>query len=191
MYSLCTRPTAAVRCPTLRNRTAGVRKYSLRQSAPLGMVYCHARFQNRTPIVRGATGPPSLCTQTVAIVRPRTSGNYTDPHSGSMKMLFSSELVLLLGGVLPIAFLNRTTTVRGTMVPPSLCKQPVAPVWRRMLGSSTDPYSGCTRNPFALECSPWDYVLPCAFSESYTYSVYEAPQTLAVSLHNLGTRMST
>ena len=44
-------------------RTAGVPKYGLRQSTPLSLVYCHARFWHRTHTVQGPTGSPNLCTK--------------------------------------------------------------------------------------------------------------------------------
>ena len=49
--------------------TAVVPKYLLRQCCPLGVVYCHVRYRNCTPTVRGATAPPSLCTKIAAPVR--------------------------------------------------------------------------------------------------------------------------
>ena len=64
---------------------------------------------------------------------------------------------------------NRTTSVRGSMGPPSLCTQPVAAVRRALSGSCTDQYSGCTKMPFALECSLWGSELPCVLLESYTF----------------------
>ena len=45
--------------------TAVVPKYRLRHSSPIGVVYCHAHYCNRTPTVRGTTGSPNLCTKAV------------------------------------------------------------------------------------------------------------------------------
>ena len=43
------------------------------ECSPWG-VYCYACFQNRTPTVRGATAPPSLCAKFVAPIRDVRQG---------------------------------------------------------------------------------------------------------------------
>ena len=68
-------------------RTAGVRKCRLLQSAYLAVVYCLAHFWNRTPIVRGTMGPPSLRTQLVVPVRCQNSVSCTDSYSECTKCI--------------------------------------------------------------------------------------------------------
>ena len=58
-----------VRLGAVQMCTAGIQKFHLRDTAPFGVLYCHAHFRNRIPIVRGAMGSPSLCTQAVVPVR--------------------------------------------------------------------------------------------------------------------------
>ena len=55
-------PYGNVHQGAVQSRTAGVRKCRLHQSTSLGVLYCYAHSRNRTTIVRGTTGPPSLCT---------------------------------------------------------------------------------------------------------------------------------
>ena len=81
----------------------GVPICHLRQSAPLGLLYYYARFQNYAPTVRGATGFLNLCTKAVRTpVRQRKSARCTEPYSGFTKMPFASEF-FPRGGVLPCA----------------------------------------------------------------------------------------
>ena len=49
--------------------TAVAPKCRLHHICPLGMVYCNVHYHNCTPTVRGATAPPNLCTNTVALIR--------------------------------------------------------------------------------------------------------------------------
>ena len=146
-------------------RTAGVRKCRFLQSAPFGVVYCHVHFWNRTLPVRGTMGPPSLRTKFVASVRYENSWSRTHPYSGRTKIPFVSEFSLAVV-YCHARFRNRTPAIRGAAGPPSLCTQPVLTVWCLNSGSCTHPYNGCTKMPFARECSPSVGQVPCAFTES-------------------------
>ena len=75
----------------VEKRTGGVRKCRLCQSASHSPVNCHRRFWNHTPTVQGATGPPRLCTQPVALVRCPRSRSHIEPYSGYTKMPFAPE----------------------------------------------------------------------------------------------------
>ena len=75
----------------VQNCTAGVRKCRLHQSAPHGLVNWHVSCSNRTPSVRGAMGPPRLCTQPLLPVRSPRSRSCRGPYSGCTKMPFVSE----------------------------------------------------------------------------------------------------
>ena len=72
-------------------------------------------------------------------------------------------------GEVACAFQDRTPTVQGAMGLPRMCTEPMAEVRSLPLWSCTDPYSGCTKMPFARESSSWIGEVVCAFSGSYTY----------------------
>ena len=81
----------------------GVQICYLHQSAPLGLLYYYARFQNYAPTVRGTTGFLNLRTKAVwTPVQQRKSARCTEPYSGCTKMPFASEF-FPQGGVQPCA----------------------------------------------------------------------------------------
>ena len=101
---LCGHPYGKVSQQAVQIPTAVVPKCRLRQSSPLGLVYCHAHYLNCTATVRGATGSPNFCTKVAwAYVQQCKAANCTDPYNGCTKMPFASEFSPL-GGVLPCAF---------------------------------------------------------------------------------------
>ena len=67
-------------------------------------------------------------------------------------------------------YLNCTATVRGATGYPNFCTKVARTYVRQCKAANcTNPYNGCTKMPFASEFSPLGGVLPCAFSELYTY----------------------
>ena len=75
----------------IQNCTAGIQKCCLRQSASYDLLNWRVHFHNCIPTVQGATGPPRLCTQSVALVQHPRSRRYAEPYSGCTKMLFVPE----------------------------------------------------------------------------------------------------
>ena len=83
---LCRHPYSNVSQQAVQITTAVVPKCRLRQSSPIGVVYCHAQYRNCTPTVRGTTGSPNLCTRFPrAFVWQHKSAKCTDPYTGCTK----------------------------------------------------------------------------------------------------------
>ena len=125
---VCVQSEAAVRVCSqgaVHIRTAGRRKCHLHQSVPHGEVKCHAHFQNRTPSIQCAAGPPSFCTQPVAAVSCMRSGAVQIRTVVVRKCHLHQSSPN--GGVNCHAhFRNHTPSIQGAAQPPSLCTQPVA-----------------------------------------------------------------
>ena len=133
------------------------------------VLYCHANYWNCTPTVRVATAPPSLCTCLVVPIRHVHHGGVRICSAGVQKHC-SRQSDLVSDVHCHARFWNRTPIVQGAKGSPNLHTKAVrAPVRQRKSASCTDPYSGCTKIPFASEFSPCGGVLPCTFSELYTY----------------------
>ena len=117
---LCGHPYANVSQQAVQILTAVVPKCRLRQSSPLGVVYCHAHFCNCTLTVRGATAPPSLRTRHVAPVRHVHTGDVRICTAGVRKHRWrKSDLVSEVH--CHASFRNPTPTVRSATGSPHLC----------------------------------------------------------------------
>ena len=128
VQSLCGHPYGNVSQEAVQLHTAGVPKCCLRQSAPLRVVYCYARFRNHTPALRGATGPSILCTKPVRHPYGDVGDETVQIGTIGVPKCYLRQSAPL-GLVYCYAhFQNGTPTVRGATTPPSLCTKPVAPV---------------------------------------------------------------
>ena len=118
-------------------------------------------FFNRTLSVQGTAWPQDLYPQLLAPVRGPGSGNVQSRTVGVRKCRLCQSASH--GRVnWHVSFQSCTPSVQGTMVPPSLSTQLVAPV-RAQIPKCTEPYSGFTKMPFTPECFPWHGEQACVF----------------------------
>ena len=116
----------------------------------------------RTTGVQGATGPLHL----VQLLYTESKGNVRDRFDGGVQILAAAvrkchSLHIVCHGLVNIRERSkgRTPGVQGAMGPLSLVQfvytQPDSLVRRPTFGSCTDPYSRCTKMPFAADSSSW------------------------------------
>ena len=137
----------------------------------IGEVPC--AFLDRTPTLQGATALPAcvqnlwhrMCTDPTAdLIREAVLIRTAGVRKCRLCMSAPHTLVKWL-----VYFWDRTPKVQGAMGLPRMCTEHTAEVTRPPSLTCIYRYSGCTKMPFAYECSPYLCEVPCAFLESYTY----------------------
>ena len=142
-------------------RTVGVRKCRSLQIVRHSLVNMLERSNGRTPGVQGATGPPNLVqllyTESTGTVRDRFEGIVQIRTAGVRKCC---SLHIVCHGLVHIRDKSKSHIpgVQVAMGPlssvPFVYTQPDSTVRSPTFGSCTDPYSRCTKMPFAADCSP-------------------------------------
>ena len=166
---LCMHPYGNKSQQAVQIPTVVVPKCRLRQSSPIGVLYCHAHYSNCTTTIRDATGSPNLCIKVArASVRQYKSTSCTAHYNGCTKTHLRQCCPLVVV-YCHNHHRNCTPTVQAVTVLPSLCRKTVAPVRRRKSESCIHPYSRCTKMRLVPECSDLFGFLPYALVASYTY----------------------
>ena len=172
LLRMCTERMAEVKRPFSASCTdlySGCTKmpYARQCSTWVGEVAC-AFSGMYTYYIQGTTGLSRMCSETMAEARRLPLWSCTDPYSGVQKCRLRVSAPHGLVKWL-VHFQECTLTIQGATGLPRMCSETMADVKRPPSGSCTDPYSRCTKMPFARAYSAWVFQAACAFSASYTY----------------------
>ena len=166
---LCTQLMALLRCTepgAVQSRATGVRKCHLRQSAFHWFVNWHVRFRNVHLVYKALQDLAGLCTQLVAAVQAQVPEMYSRTAAVRRCRLRQSASHGLVNW--HVRFFNRTPSVQDAAESSRFVYTASGTCMEPRSRKSTEPYSGCTKMPFAPECFLWPGELACVFSESYT-----------------------